>query len=274
MKNAHVFYRTLLFTTLGTIFFIGVAIFASVQAYNQDPNLGMKLAQSLGIEVATGKNFGVVFDAHSKNQHSSQIENRIDFPVPGEMLRLKAVNAEIEVMVGDGDKVVVHSSGTTSGDANSKLLDVHEDAANLTLETPEDLVVDHLSIQVELPKTFRKKISIHTVSGDVVLRNLESQTVDVKMVSGEAHLIGVISEMTTVKAVSAEVEIQNENPSNIKILTVSGDVSLKLKNVNSTGFKLKSGTGEIRNSMTVPPEGKFAVEVTTSSGDIEVSPYK
>jgi hypothetical protein len=271
MKNMNVIYRTLLFTALGTFFFTGLAIFASVQAYQQDQDLWIKLARRLGVEVATGENFGIVFGSHAKNEAGSHIEDKQEFRAPGELFRLKVVNAEVEVMTTEGDKVIVQSSGFTNGTPGSQLLKVHEDAANLTLESPEDLVIEGLKIQVHLPRAYGKKVSIHNVTGNVVLKNLEVQAIDVKMVSGEARLIEAISDNTTIKTVSGEVEIENQKPGNIKILTVSGDVALKLKNVESTEIKLKSTSGEIINPIVSHPGGKYTIDVITASGNIQVS---
>jgi len=270
MKQKNYFYKSLIFTAIWIFFFIGLGTFATDRAFREDPEILKKIAGRLGAKVTTDHLFGVTFGDSIGNVDLGQELNNWIFKAPNGMLELKIVNADLEISTSATEEILIQATGVMAGNDGLKLLNVRMDGENLELSTPDNAEIDNLKIQIQIPQTFHNKMSLKTVQGNIILKDLNLDSLAIRTVSGDLKLENVVAVQTEIKTVSAQVQIENEKQGNFNIVTVSGDVRLRLGSAAETNFEVKTLSGELKNDFGQSPTGEYKVVVKTTSGNVQI----
>ncbi|MCD6545982.1 MAG: DUF4097 family beta strand repeat protein [Thermotogae bacterium] len=136
-------------------------------------------------------------------------------------------------------------------------------------------------VYVEIPKKKTLDLDIKTVNGDVILRNLEINSLGFSGVSGDLRLeeasvadkanlsivsgdiisSGLISRNITVRSVSGDVEFSNigESIEQITISTVSGNITLGFEKNKPIDVTVNSASGKVKSNIPLRSlkKGKF-----------------
>lgn len=166
----------------------------------------------------------------------------------GRRVELFLAVGSVTVTNVDGEVYVdAHSAPVTATGTKGVLgVDVGSGAVRVT-QADGDLSVDTGSGAVEVSRFHGQSLSIDTGSGDVTGSELESGKLDIDTGSGEIRLTGV-----------AAPELALE--------TGSGGITADLQR-DITSLQAETGSGDI--AIHAPPTLGAAVQIETSSGDIE-----
>lgn len=166
----------------------------------------------------------------------------------GRRVELFLAVGSVTVTNVDGEVYVdAHSAPvTTTGTKGVLSVDVGSGAVRVT-QADGDLSVDTGSGAVEVSRFHGQSLSIDTGSGDVTGSELESGKLDIDTGSGEIRLTGV-----------AAPELALE--------TGSGGITADLQR-DITSLQAETGSGDI--AIHAPPTLGAAIQIETSSGDIE-----
>lgn len=160
----------------------------------------------------------------------------------------------------------------------------------------------NLNLVIELPASWRRSLTIETVSGNVTLGDLKLNQLKVETTSGDIMAKTINTEGVFMRSISGNMAFQrltgrasiestsgdvnfvlNEMNHDIKIDSVSGDITMRLeKNIE---FELKSSTvsGRIANTLPLQTslsgrrnmfgqkgDGGKTIDIETVSGDISL----
>jgi len=270
MKQKNYFYKSLIFTAIWIFFFVGLGTFATDRAFREDPEILKKMAGHLGAKITTDHLFGVTFGDSIENVDLGQELNSWKLKAPNRMLELKIVNADLDISTSATEEISIQATGVMAGADGSKLLNVRMDGENLELSTPDNVEIDNLKIQIQIPQSFHSKMSLKTVKGNVILKDLNLASLEIRTVSGDLKLQDVVAVQSEIKTVSAQVQIENEKQGNFNIVTVSGDIELKLGSAADTKFEVKTLSGGLKNDFGQSPTGEYKVSIKTTSGNVQI----
>lgn len=139
--------------------------------------------------------------------------------------------------------------------------------------TAENIKISTASGGVELDETVSKGyIDIKTSIGDIDIENTSAKTFGIKTSSGEVDLNAEFSNADVSTSVGG-VDISTCAKTNIGITVVTGvgDVSIELDNVGKLIQTLKTNRGDVDCSYSSRGEYTAEINVTSSTGDIEIS---
>ena len=282
MKTVSIFTRVFLLACLWTGVFLGIAGFAGGQAFEKDPSILDKMSEN--------KNWQIRIGGMSKKFPGNYIEtkNLWTFPATAKQVRIKIVNGNISIKKTAGAEINVTAVGGLDSDLAPQLIESSQDGETLTLQEPEK-GTRGLSLNIEVPASLIATFDIATISGDVVLENIQAKEINLKAVSGDMTLKHVVAEklnyggvssdleaedcdIETVigKTVSGDVEFKSLKPASFDLITGSGDLKLQLPKSDEFQFQLQAVSGKVRNSQVSPGSGKRLVKLSTTSGDIEI----
>ncbi|WII72512.1 DUF4097 family beta strand repeat-containing protein [Bdellovibrio sp. 22V] len=282
MKSFSVFSKVFIGAVVWTVVFLGIAGYASQEAYKADPALITKLEEKYNVSVHIG---GI-----SKRDTSKEVAEDIwNLAPPASKFSIKTFNGDVRIKKTMNKEVVIKATGRLDVNKAPRLLAVTETADVLEIRQPDDNAVTKLEVTIEIPDSFSKELRFESASGELTLENLKLDSLIVKTVSGEVTgrqidvkdvdavtVSGDIKiESSTLskvvgKSVSGDIEVSNTAPANVSFSSVSGDVKLKMAKADDVHFSLQSTSGEIHNAFGSANNGKFDVTVKTTSGDIEI----
>ncbi len=111
---------------------------------------------------------------------------------------------------------------------------------------------------------------METTSGDINAMNIVSSNSEYKSTSGEITLTDS-GEINSIKTTSGNIEVDGYLPKNdADFESTSGDISLYLKNSSSVRVEFHSISGDLKNSFGDILEGKYDINVRTTSGNLKV----
>lgn len=135
---------------------------------------------------------------------------------------------------------------------------------------------------IQLPLSI-KTIKVETVSGDIKISEVSSETMKLASVSGDQELLGKVKELKST-TVSGDVKFQSDilDP-NVKVSTVSGDVEITFNEMPDINLQFSTVNGdasfdksfsntEIDGSVKNLKFGKGSgeIEIHTVSGDAKI----
>jgi DUF4097 and DUF4098 domain-containing protein YvlB len=252
MKKQNNKYK-IVFITIGlTFFFFGLAAFSFDKAKNGDPAIASKIENKIKRRYNLGDfhiNFSDNFDSNDyvKSTMSSSYSAKIKF------LDINTISADIKIIASVGDDIIVTANGQLKkeNEGRSQLLDIISDENEVSVSELGVNEAKSIQIQVFIPKNYKKRLKIKTVSGDITIGAIESET-----------------ELYTV---SGDIKIESNSNSSLAIGTVSGDVEVIFKkNTNDLRFELETVSGTIQNKVKSESNGNQLIKIHTISGDIEL----
>ena len=221
------------------------------------------------------------------SQESDTIKYKID--VRGKNLKIELVNQK------KWYETLFHIGSKSFKSADLKIHLPKKEYQELILTTVSaDAQISEFSFKsLELSTTSGKfeisgeqgKTAIHSVSGDISLKNFETQDLKIQTTSGDVHLEEGKCEQLDLSGISAKVKLSDvEAKNDMNIQTVSGDVNLQKVDAKDYDIETVSGDvlAKIKKEKNFDIEGfgqkKYPVKntssgnfyVTTISGKVEV----
>ena len=151
---------------------------------------------------------------------------------------------------------------------------------------------DELDLAIYLPpKHGFEDVEVKSVSGDINVNGLKTETFDVSLVSGNVSLVDGRAKNLKVKTVSGDVDTERfviekasiksvsgdvtmstlaKRPS-YKVKTVSGNLELQLPRDADLKVDFESMTGELLNQFASKDKAKGRVKFSSLSGDAEIT---
>lgn len=264
--------------SIWTVGFLSLAVFASNRVLQNDPELISKIQEKYNITISkNGVTNGV------------QTQDSWTFAVPAKKVIVKSFSGNISIKKSSGHEIKITAIGRLDKGANSRLLETDHSSDELIIREPDNDVVSNLEVQIELPAAFENSLEVLSVSGDINLKDVNIHEIDLGSVSGDIDLNKVTSKNFVVKTVSGDVkaesssmaklvgktvsgdfEISSATPLNSDLVSVSGDIRMKFSKTDKTQFSLQSVNGDIRNGHQDTKGAEYTVNISTTSGDIEV----
>lgn len=285
MNQSNLFSRFFIILMLVTVGSLGIASFSTMKAIDTDPKLVAKLQEKFNIHINSS---GLIINDSPMNHELT--ENQWDLQLPKKKITIKTAGGGIAIKNTSEPRIRVFASGQVVSDSKGNLLEISESTNELVLGEPTGTVSD-LVVRIEIPNAYKQDIQIVSTSGDVSVENLTVHEIDLKTVSGDVtlnRLTAEQSEMTTIsgeitvtdsslksvsgKTVSGDIEIANDAHSEAKLKSISGNVKLTIPQNPAYDFNLHSVSGSIKNTHAINSKSadKKEIEVTTTSGDIEI----
>ena len=131
-------------------------------------------------------------------------------------------------------------------------------------------------------------LSLNTTSGDLVLKRVKAGKIQIEMTSGDARLVDADVEEFAVEATSGNVAFETigSRLRDVRIRTSSGDVALRLPSDAPFEVDARQSSGDMRVGFSDGAavrrrdalvgyrhgKGGARIRVTTSSGDLSISP--
>ena len=165
---------------------------------------------------------------------------------------------EVGVFIGIGEMNASNVNGTIRLDASS---------GNITADRMRgSLLVDTGSGNVEVSDVEGTDLNIDTGSGDVRLTGARSADVNIDTGSGSVTGTTITATDLSVDTGSGNIELSGVRATSLNMDTGSGDVDIALVS-DTDDIMVDTGSGNV--TIAVPPEFGSAVNLSTSSGDVE-----
>lgn len=138
-------------------------------------------------------------------------------------------------------------------------------SSDLRVNGLESESVDFQSVSGDLTAQVRmQRIEVETVSGDLVLSGL-TQRASISSVSGDVELAGVTDELD-ISTVSGDVVVTDSQIIRGGIQTVSGDLTISLEVADRGRLNIESMSGDVR--LQLPKAQQAEITAQTYSGNI------
>lgn len=256
-------------TTIWTIFFSCLAVYAANRAYHQDPEIVSKIGNQLGM-TWTKSNFQ--FGDYSNSDPSfKETKDTWNFSLPAKNIKLRFYTGDIEISTTDQAQIQVIAEGGLDLNQAPHLVETDFNGDELMLSQPDGEAVRDLKIKVKIPKEYTHEMTIDSVAGSVYLLPTNLQTIKIRNVSGSVEAKGVTASDLQIQSVSGDINLEIKTPGMTGIKTVSGDVHLDMRSTKEKiDFDLGSVSGNISNALGSSSSSALKVMVKTTSGDIEI----
>jgi DUF4097 and DUF4098 domain-containing protein YvlB len=286
MKSPHLITKFFIASILWTVGFFSLALFAGIKAYKSDPDILTKLENKYNVRIDQNGIHGE-FESFKNTDWKKSVANW-KFLVPKQKLTIKTFSGDIQVIQSKDSEVHISAKGLLNENKSKKLLETEISDDELVVSEIKN-ATNNLLIQIEIPSGYNQNIAITsfagdisivdlnlsqldlaTVSGEIAINKMKIKILDTKTVSGEIRASdSEISEFVG-KSVSGDFNISNKIETETSVKTVSGDVHLNLTPSESYKFSLKSVSGDIENTKSNNKSGTKNIEISTTSGDIEI----
>lgn len=181
-------------------------------------------------------------------------------------LDLETIFEDIEIVKTSGDQVHVKYFAIISEKSSKKApeydvnstIKFHVNWKNLNVSA-------HGMMIVEVPEDFKGDIKVQSVSGDVIIDEINGDKVTINTVSGDFDLIKSESETLKVSTVSGEVEIVDVSNEDLDIGTTSGNIDLK---GYFEDMDINTVSGEVEIQMD---QVSGNIEIDTTSGEVLIN---
>lgn len=282
MKSLNLFSR--LFTTVVLITMVSLVLsfYAGRKAYDADPALWSKIEDKLHISFHSGGSF-VGFNLEGESTKDSW-----RLPLTQKMIHIKSFNGRIAIKPTASNEIAISASGKLDTDESPKLLEVNSTDDELTLTEPKE-AVRNLEIHIEIPNSYSQGLRIDTVSGDISLENLSLDGLILGTVSGGIVFDSIKAESLTINSISGDTQIRNSSITKLngssasgriaienqggattRLQSSSGDIDLQLPKSEQFHFQLNTISGDIKNNHIDESKAMATIEVSTTSGDIDI----
>lgn len=277
------FTKIFIVSVVWTVGFASLAGYASGKAMQNDPELMAKIQEKYNLTLNLG---GIVNDGPLVTEITKDSWN---VAVPTKKIVLKSVSADFTIEKTTESEIKIAAEGTLDKNKALRLLEVTSGNEELLIAEPKGNATKNVKVTIEIPTTFRNHLEIVTASGEVFVQNSAIQEIEVKTVSGDILFYNSVSLKVIVESVSGEItadacsfakieggsvsgdiEISNRIPLNTEFTTVSGDIKMHLPKTDDTQFALKTVSGDVKNRHSTSKAAKFIVNVSTTSGDIDI----
>lgn len=184
---------------------------------------------------------------------------------------VETISTDVTFIPVEGEEIRVHFHGTARGNSSSiPELRTVKTGSNLRImiEHPSFVNIGFMSTNVKLdiymPKSFGGEMVASTVSGNVVIQDLDLQKFRFKAVSGNLRAEAFTAADAIFETISGDIRVQGF-AGDARVDVVSGDVFLNYKEyANDINIKSTSGTARLE----LPDDSEFEFSLRTVSGKI------
>lgn len=188
---------------------------------------------------------------------------------PIEYLDLRLVATDVYLMTENRDDIEIVSYGKGDQEQSLEIFFDEAEGRLVLAEKKRSSVnfgfVNRKKIEIKLPNTYKKHVSVKTVSGDLFLDYLDLESFKFVSVSGELHADIIYAENGMVKTTSGDALI-NLYKGDMMFNSISGDCRMAYESLDGD-IVLKTISGDV--SIDIPKGSEFNVEMKTISGDLE-----
>lgn len=247
-----------------------LAGYSAKRAQIESPDLFSKIAKNYNLEINdSGNGFYITNIETGRDFEESQKTWDID----GQQTELEVLAKSADVRLEKSADAQFHviAEGLLSREKeNDELFEVtvkrnkiqiHEKrtkSTTLTIQVPgqlSDVEFKSVSGDLNAEAIVIKDLEVATVSGDITLNKIQLTDLEAGSVSGNVNISSIIT-------------------GNIEVGSTSGDVSISTKDVEKANLKLKSVSGNILNAFKGEPSSQRKIEISTISGNIELTEPK
>lgn len=223
---------------------------------------------SLGAEFTVDE-FKMGPDTESRN-YSLEQEFSLDCDGKNQII-VNVISTDVNVVTEERDDILINYIKYNQSDKNKFQLVVEEDSKKIMIS--EKKIADKIfsfnyggnrELLIRLPRKYKESLSVKTVSGDLDINYLDSDSFRYTSVSGDLTADIVYSVNTLVKTTSGDCEIGLFR-GNMMFSSVSGDIEMKYEKLDGD-FTMKNVSGDAQISL--PKNSEFEVIAKTVSGDL------
>lgn len=188
-------------------------------------------------------------------------------------ITISSVIANVNVSVSNSSNIEAHFYGEANIDEDIKFhVKVLRREISIILEITGTCLNGNLNLDVTIPKTTFKVISVGSSSGNIILNEgVATEHINVKTMSGDLKTNATVSNVS-VTSMSGDVELCIDAIQNVgvDVCTMSGDVSSKFNNIGCIRLSTKTMSGDVRNRHKTNDGYNANVNISTMSGDITI----
>ncbi len=287
MKSLNSFSKIFLILILSTVAFLSLTAYAAKQAYSADPDFLKKVEEKYHWKIHLNNNG---FLAEESSGPKELTHDSWNFTPPKNNLSIKILSGDIALKTTTAKEIKISAEGLLNSKVAPRLLKTEITEFQLAISQPEN-GTENLRVQIEIPTSFTKNLSVITASGDITAESLSLNSVELKTVSGAITLNKVTIKdlaLKTVsgnfqaressiadlsgKSVSGDIEVYDLIPANVDFASVSGNIKLKIIPNEKTNFSLNSVSGDIFNKHEHQLSNNYDLQVkaSTMSGNIQI----
>ena len=188
-------------------------------------------------------------------------------------ITIDATFGSVNVNAVDSSNVEAHLSGEAIIDGELKFdVIVENSELKIELSSTGNFFNGNMNLDITIPKKMFKKITLKSVSASFDIEGATTDALNVKTTSGYLNS-NVTANKFDINTISGFVKmnIYAKKDIEMKVSTINGFVSVELDNISELDLTTKSISGKIANRYK-EDDGYFAkVDISTVSGDIEIS---
>lgn len=210
------------------------------------------------------KAFGTGYE-HKVNQE--EIINITDIS----NITVSTVSVPIKLYVVEGtDELKAHYHGSVQTNGTPPELEVKQSGNKIVVRENRSQKInmgfnfENLSMDIYLPKQYQNELSLNSISGEVVMDELQLREIEAETVSGKISLDGAILERGFFKSTSGKIEI-NHYLGELRGETVSGHIAVVLAGLEDE-IAINSISGKI--NVVLPSDSSFELMAKSTSGKI------
>jgi len=281
---------------------------------------GLKLLESLKVE-STSENVLIIDEKQEQevkkvNLGKEDINEEYALSCNGkDEIRVELNASDITIITEARDDLYITVDGYELNDADNEYFDISEIDNTIVIKESFNYektknsffglfnVTKGCHVMLHLPESYKKDLSVKTVSGDIDVVRLDLESFEFSSVSGDLDANEVYTQNSVFKTTSGDVEISdfkgellfstvagdvevcfNGLTADVNGKTVSGDVQLSLPATSEFGLALRTLSGELDCDFPITMLGgntKFKIRgkvvsddihinIATTSGDLEI----
>lgn len=223
---------------------------------------------NLGVEFSA-EEFKMGPDTETRNYNLEQ-EFSLDCDGKNQIV-VNVISTDVNVITEERDDILINYIKYNQSDKNNIQLIVEQDSKKIMISEKKtaDKIFNFSSggsreLLIRLPRKYKESLSVKTVSGDLDINYLDSDSFRFTSVSGDVTADIVYSVNTLIKTTSGDCEIGLFR-GNMMFSSVSGDIEMKYEKLDGD-FTMKNVSGDAE--LSLPKNSEFEVVAKTVSGDL------
>jgi DUF4097 and DUF4098 domain-containing protein YvlB len=268
MKNFFLkaFVGIMIFTT----FSFAVAGYAYRRASIANPELMASIAKHYNVRISSTNN-GFSFTNDSENGGSSEKNYKnVDLKVTQSELDIATKSTDVSLEKSPDEKLHISAEGYLEGSTPADQLFNIEFKDDKVRISQGDNPMRDVTLHIQIPAGIHS-LFVAAMSGDVNAKDLHLEAMKVVTMSGDIHLQAMALADLEAKSASGDIEVLSHSLNKIEIKSVSGSVTLHSPDLDKSAIDLHTVSGDVINPFPSITKSPKKVDVSTVSGDINLS---
>jgi lia operon protein LiaG len=201
------------------------------------------------------------------------------------------VSSDINIILSKDNNIKIHFHGTTSEMSGAPKLETSQsgDELEISIKYPKQIMsLFNFSLDTKLdiyiPESYKKSMSIETVSGEVSIDKVQTENFKVHTTSGDVDIKSLVANITDFNSVSGSINIKDLSSKSSGFKTTSGDIKIEAITgdikARSVSGSIKALYKEFNNDidaetvsgdvdLNLPQDSQFKVDFSTTSGELD-----